>query len=160
MSCWHFTVVLRIPASALGFKYMREWNGFLSRHEDDFSWEEDCFCESLSENYPLIFNWGERIYRDPDWQLDRRDPEHPDIVPGPFLDYYLRDTYPLQPDDNSFGDTNEIRCLNEAEMKEYLPVYQSLFPHFTLKDMEAVRECIYEYYDGGNAPYLYSDGWY
>ncbi|MDO5133626.1 MAG: hypothetical protein Q4D81_11710 [Eubacteriales bacterium] len=160
MSCWHYTVVLRIPASALGFKSLREWNEFLRKHEDDFSWEEDCFCESLSEDFPLLYSRGWRNNKDPDRQLDQRDPEHPDIVPGPFLDYYLRDDYPLQPDDNSFGEINEIRCLDESDMKEYLPVYQSLFPHFTLKDMEAVRECIFEYYDGSDAPYLYSYEWY
>ena len=159
MSCWHFTVVLRIPASALGFKYLREWNEFLKKHEDDFSWEEDCFCESLSLDFPDIFSWGETINSYTDRQLDQRDPEHPDIVPGPFLDYYLRDDYPLMLDDNSFGADNYIRCLDEDEMKQYLPIYQSLFPHLTLKDMENVRECVFEYYDGSDAPYLYSFGW-
>ena len=93
MSCWHFTAVLRIPALALGFKYLREWNEFLEKHEDDFRREEDCFCESLSEDFPLLFSWGETINRYTDRKLDQRDPEHPDIVPGPFLDYYLRDDY-------------------------------------------------------------------
>lgn len=99
-----------------------------NKHEDDFSWEEDCFCESLSEDFPLLFEWGKTIDGNTDRQLDQRDPDHPDIVPGPFLDYYLRDDYPLQPDDNSYGETQEIRCLDEDEMKEYLPIYQSLFP--------------------------------
>lgn len=160
MSCWHFTAVLRIPALALGFKYLREWNEFLEKHEDDFRREEDCFCESLSEDFPLLFSWGETINRYTDRKLDQRDPEHPDIVPGPFLDYYLRDDYLLMPDDNRFGEENYIRCLDEDEMKNYLPIYQSLFPHFTLKDMENVRECVFEYYDGSDAPYLYSFGWY
>jgi hypothetical protein len=50
-----------------------------------------------------------------------------------------------------------LSCLNEAQMKQYLPVYQKLFPHFTMKDMEAVRLCDYEWYDGSDAPYLYSE---
>ena len=75
MSCWHFTAVLRIPALALGFKYLREWNEFLEKHEDDFRREEDCFCESLSEDFPLLFSWGETINRYTDRKLDQRDPE-------------------------------------------------------------------------------------
>ena len=47
--------------------------------------------------------------------------------------------------------------LDESEMEEYLPVYQALFPDFTVKDMEAVRKCEYEWYDGTNSPYIYSD---
>lgn len=117
MSCWHFTVVLRVPASTLGFKYLREWKAFLEEHEDDFSWEEDCFCESLSEDYPLLSRWGRTINRYTDRQLDQRDPEHPDIVPGPFLDYYLRDDYPLSPDENRYGEENCISCLDEDEMR-------------------------------------------
>ena len=155
MSCRHFTVVLRIPASALGFKTKREWNEFLDRYEDDFCWEENHFCDSLSEDYPLLCGWERKMKKDPDWQLDQRNPEHPYIVPGPFLDYYLRDDYPLLPEDDSFGEINESVSLDEEDMKRYLPVYQSLFPHFTLKDMEAVRKCMFEFYDGGDAPYLY-----
>ena len=49
MSCWHLTVALRIPASALGFKYLREWKEFLQKHEDDFCWEEGCFGESMCD---------------------------------------------------------------------------------------------------------------
>ena len=41
MSCWHLTVALRIPASALGFKYLREWKEFLRKHEDDFAGKRD-----------------------------------------------------------------------------------------------------------------------
>ena len=159
MSCRHRTEVLRIPASALGFRTLREWNAFVDRHEEDFQWEEECFCESLSESYPLIFPWGRELNKDPDRPLGLRDPGHPEIVPGPFLDYYLRDIYPLQPEDCRYGSENRVSLLTAAEKKKYLPLYQSLFPRFTLADMEAVRRCGYEYYDGGDAPYLYSDGW-
>ena len=157
MSCRHWTEVLRIPASALGFKDLREWKKFLDEHEDDFQWEEGFFCESLSEIFPLIWDRGRKIISCRDRQLDLRDPDHPEIVPGPFLDYYLRDVYPLRPEDCAFGEDNGVYCLDEDEMKEYLPLYQGLFPRFSLKDMEAVRRCEYEYYDGGDAPYLYSE---
>ena len=155
MSCWHWTIVLRVPASALGFKYLREWKEFLKNHEDDFHWEEDCFDESLCEEYPDEFDWKADERRDPDWQLDQRDPDHPEIVPGPFLDFYIRDEYPLQPDDNNYGKYNEAVCLNEFDKKEYLPVFQELFPGFTMEDMDAVHMCEYEWYDGSDAPYLF-----
>ena len=126
MSCWHLTVALRIPASALGFKYLR----------DDFCWEEGCFGESMCDDYPGGLGWGTLEFTDPEWQLDQRDPKHPEIVPGPFLDYYLRDDYPLLPEYNSYGANDEIRILDEDEKEKYLPEYQALFPQFTLKDME------------------------
>lgn len=157
MSCWHKTTLLRIPVSALGFKYLREWQEFVNKHEDDFQWEEGYFCESMSDDYPSGLNWGSTEFTDPDWQLDRRDPEHPEIVPGPFLDYYLEDIWPLDPDHNTYGANNEISGLSDEEMKDHLPEYQELFPHFTLKDMEAVRRCKYEWYDGTNPSYFYSD---
>ena len=157
MSCWHLTVALRIPASALGFKYLREWKEFLQKHEDDFCWEEGCFGESMCDDYPGGLGWGTLEFTDPEWQLDQRDPKHPEIVPGPFLDYYLRDDYPLSPDDNSYGANDEASLLDEDEKKEYLPEYQKLFPQFTLKDMDAVRRCFFEWYDGSGASYLYSD---
>ena len=40
MSCWHKTTLLRIPVSALGFKYLREWQEFVRQHEDDLQWED------------------------------------------------------------------------------------------------------------------------
>lgn len=157
MSCWHRTVVLRIPASALGFQYLHEWTEFLKKHEDDFEWEEGCFCDALCDDFPSVFDWGSIEFTDPDWRLDQRDPEHPDIIPGPFLDYYLTDEYPLKPEFNRYGADNAAFALDETEMKEYLPEYQTLFPHFTLKNMEAVRKCDFEWYDGSGASYLYSD---
>ena len=157
MSCWHRTTLLRIPVSALRFKYLREWQEFVRKHEDDFQWEEGYFCESMSDDYPSGMNWGSMEFTDPDWRLDQRDPEHPEIVPGPFLDYYLEDIWPLDPDHNTYHANDEISGLSEEEMNDYLPEYQELFPHFTLKDMEAVRRCKYEWYDGTNPSYFYSD---
>lgn len=57
----------------------------------DFQQEEDCFYQLLNEDYPDKFNWKVKERRDPYWQLDQRDPNHPEIVPGPFLDYFIRD---------------------------------------------------------------------
>ena len=156
MSCWHKTAALRIPASALGFRYLREWKEFLQKHEEEFQWEEGCFCDSMCDDYPSVFSWGETEFTDPDWLLDQRDPQHPEIVPGPFLDYYLYDDYPISPDDNSYGANNDVSILDENDRKEYLPEYQRLFPQFTLKDMDAVRLCVFEWYDGSGASYLYS----
>ena len=155
MSCRHRTVVLRIPASALGFQRLREWNEFLMQHEDDFEWEEGCFCASLCDSIPWELDRSILVMTDPDCRLDQRDPTHPDIIPGPFLDYYLRDEYPFETGDD--GGSYKVSRLDEAEMKKYLPEYQRLFPHFTMKDMEAVRLCDYEWYDGSDAPYLYSE---
>ena len=157
MSCWHKTTVLRIPASALGFKYLREWKEFLNRHDEDFQWEEGYFGETMCDDYPSILDWGATEFTDPDRELNQRDPRHPDIVPGPFLDYFLEDIYPLHPEYNSYHANDEVSLLDEDEMKEYLPEYQSLFPRFTLKDMEAVRKCTFEWYDGSGAAYLYSE---
>lgn len=155
MSCRHRTVVLRIPASALGFETLRTWNEFLKKHEADFEWEEGCFCEALCDSIPWELDRSILVPSDPDCRLGRRDPMRPDIVPGPFLDYYLLDDYPFDAGDD--GGLWRICCLNEAQMKQYLPVYQKLFPHFTMKDMQAVRLCDYEWYDGSDAPYLYSE---
>ena len=157
MSCWHKTTLLRIPVSALGFKYLREWKEFINKHVDDFQWEEGCFCESMSDDYPSGLTWGSIEFTDPDWRLDQRDPEHSEIVPGPFLDYYLEDIWPLDPDHNTYGANDDISELSEDEMNDYLPEYQRLFPHFTLKDMGAVRRCKFEWYDGSGASYLYSE---
>ena len=164
MSCWHRTAVLRIPASALGFKYMREWNKFLEEHTDEFRWEVGCFCESCSDIMPWDLKWSLGNYDDPDWQLDQRVSTRSEIVPGPFLDYYLMDDYPylrdeksLHPEYSSYGDDDVTSPLDKSEMEDFLPLYQKLFPHFTLIHMEAVRFCEFDWYDGANAPYLYSD---
>ena len=157
MSCWHRTVVLRIPASALGFKYLREWKEFIDKHENDFEWEEGSFCDALCDDYPGSMGWGSTELTDPDWRLDQRDPKHPEIIPGPFLDYYIEDIYPLQPEQNTYHEIDKAIPLDDEEMKEYLPLYQGLFPHFTMKDMEAVRRCEFEWYDGSGSPYLYSE---
>jgi hypothetical protein len=71
------------------------------------------------------------------------------------LFYYLLDDYPFDTGDDREG--FRVSCLNAEQMKTYLPKYQRLFPHFTMKDMEAVRLCDYEWYDGSDAPYLYSE---
>ena len=155
MSCRHRTVVLRIPASALGFQRLREWNEFLIQHEDDFDWEEGCFCEALCDSIPWGLDRSILVKTDPDCRLDQRDPRHPETIPGPFLDYYLLDDYPFEAGEDGGG--YMVSRLDEEQMKKYLPVYQSLFPHFTMKDMEAVRLCDYEWYDGSDAPYLYSE---
>ena len=110
----------------------------------------------MCDDYPGGLGWGTLEFTDPDWQLDQRNPKHPEIVPGPFLDYYLRDDYPLLPEYNSYGANDEIRILDEDEKEKYLPEYQVLFPQFTLKDMDAVRLCSFEWYDGSGASYFYS----
>ena len=157
MSCWRRTSVLRIPAYALGFQYRREWDEFLKEHEDELDWEPGYFNESLCDDYPWLLRWNGSDFTNPGWKLDQRSPEFPEIVPGPFLDYYLEEIIPLHPEDNTFGENNTVLPLDEFEMEEYLPLYQQLFPNFTMKDMEAVRWCEYEWYDGTNSPYLYSE---
>lgn len=159
MSCWHKTTLLRIPVSALGFTYLKQWQDFVRKHEDEFQWEEGSFCESMSDDYPSVLNWGSIEFCDPEWKLDQRDPEHPDVVPGPFLDYYLEDIYPLNPEYNSYGANNNVSELDDTEINDYLPEYRKLFPHFTPEDMKAVRKCTFEWYDGSGATYLYSNGW-
>ena len=69
MSCWHLTVALRIPASALGFKYLREWKEFLQKHEDDFCWEEGCFCEALCDSIPWELDRSILVPSDPDCRM-------------------------------------------------------------------------------------------
>ena len=157
MSCRRRTTVLRIPASALGFQYRREWDAFLKEHEDEFDWEPGYFNESLSDECPWVPGWREPDFRSPDWKLDQRSPEYPEIIPGPFLDYCLEEIIPLDPEEDSYGEINRAVPLDESEREEYFPLYRQLFPHFTMKDMEAVRLCEYEWYDGTDAPYLYSE---
>ena len=157
MSWWRRTTVLRIPASKLGFTYRREWDAFLKEHEKDFHWKPGHFDESLADDYPFVLRWEGADFYNPDWRLDQRNPKYPDVVPGPFLDYKLEEIEPIFPEDNSFGADNIVEPLDGVEMHRYLPRFQKLFPEFTLEDMEAVRYCRYEWYDGSNAPYLYSD---
>ena len=94
MSCWRRTTVLRIPAAALGFKTRREWDDFLREHEDEFDWEPGSFGESMSDSYPWGLGWRDADFDDPSWRLDSRDPGHPDVVPGPFFDYFLEEIMP------------------------------------------------------------------
>lgn len=157
MSCWRRTTVLRIPASTLGFTFRREWNAFLNEHDDDFNWEPGYFAESLSDSYPAGFRWREAGFTDPEWRLDQRNPKHPEIVPGPFLDYCLDEEEPVEPEPENRTLNDIARPLSDAEMKEYLPLFRSLFPHFAPENMRAVYLCRYDWYDGTNAPYLYSD---
>ena len=157
MSCRRRTAVLRIPASALGFVYRREWNEFLRKHENDFEWEPGYFNESLSDEYPVMLWRRSAFFKDPDRRLDQRDPNFPEIVPGPFLDYFLEEILPLSSEDDSFGENDTVLPLTYQEKEKYLHLYKGLFPDFTLDDMDAVRYCRFEWYDGSNAPYLYSD---
>ncbi len=155
MSCWRRTTVLRVPAAMLGFQYRRQWDEFLKKHEYEFDWEPGYFNESLSDCYPTTIRWSADFYN-PNWHLSQRCPEHPEIVPGPFLDYCLDEIMPLYPWQNTYGINNAAFPLNRSEMQDFHHVYQGLFPDFTMKDMQAVRRCEYEWYDGSNAPYLYS----
>lgn len=43
----------------------------------------------------------------------------------------------------------------QEEKVRYLPLYQKLFPDFTLERMDDVHYCYYEWYDGAEAPYMY-----
>ena len=157
MSWWRKTTVLRIPASDLGLQDRRQWDQFLKDHEKDFDWRPHHFDESLADNYPMGIRWKDADFYDPDWRLDQRNPKHPEVVPGPFLDYKLEEIEPLMPDDRTYGEDNVVLRLDEDEKAEYLPVFRALFPDFTPEDMDAVRYCRYEWYDGSNAPYYYSD---
>ena len=157
MSCRRRTTVLRIPASALGMKTRREWENFLREHEDDLDGEPGHFGESLSESRPWSPSRPEADLPGPLDRLDSRDPACPDVVPGPFLDYCLEEILPLPPEQDRWGEKNTARPLKKKEAERYLPLFKALFPRFTLKDMEYVRWCRYEWYDGSDAPYLYSD---
>ena len=79
MSCWCRTMVLRIPAKSLGFKYKREWDEFLNKHEEDFNWEPGYFAEALCDDYMEWFD-GCHDYR------YSQDPET--LLPEPDGRYY------------------------------------------------------------------------
>ena len=70
---------------------------------------------------------------------------------GPYLDYYLADRAPVRGD----GCAYLARPLTLREMKKYLPVFQKLFPDFTLRQMYDVHYCEYAWYDGTDAPDIY-----
>ena len=159
MSCWRRTTVLRIPAISLGFSTWGEWNDFLDKHDDDFSWEPGCFASALCDSY----SW--EAYSDylpggrgcaPSDRLDMG--LYPDLVksvPGPFLDYYLDEILPLSPEENTYHDQDCARPLEPDEKQRYLPLYRKLFPSFTPEQMNDVHFCRYEWYDGSEAAYLY-----
>ena len=159
MSCWRRTTVLRIPAICLGFDYWSDWNEFLEKHDEEFCWSPGYFAPALCDSYS---------YEDYDKWLpggrgcepwDRLDmnlyPEIVQSVPGPFLDYCLNETAPLPSEENTFHANDCARPLDEDEKARYLPLYQSLFPDFTLKNMSDVHYCHYEWYDGSEAGYFY-----
>lgn len=70
---------------------------------------------------------------------------------GRFLDYYLEDTYPVLPD----ARPTVARPLTIHEKEQYLPVFQPMFPGFTLKQMDSVHYCAFTWYDGTDAPFCY-----
>ena len=159
MSCWRRTTVLRIPAICLGFVYRWEWEEFLEKHEDDFQWEPCFFASALCSSYSWE-DYSKLPGRDDDQGLEERlDLNlYPDLVksvPGPFLDYYLEEIIPLPHEENSYHDNDCARLLTEREKEKYLPLYQKLFPDFTLERMRDVHFCSYEWYDGTEAYYLY-----
>ena len=159
MSCWRRTAVLRIPAILLGFEYRGEWEEFLAKHEEDFDWEPGCFAEALCDSYEWedYSKWCKgKVDGGPGARLDLN--AYPDLmktIPGPFLDYYLEEILPLPPEENTYHENDCARPLTQKEQEKYLPLYQKLFPAFTLEDMNGVHYCRYEWYDGAEAPYYY-----
>jgi len=53
------------------------------------------------------------------------------------------------------GDREETGDGSNDEKIKYLPLFQALFPDFTLAKMDDVHYCRYEWYDGSDAPYYY-----
>ena len=62
---------------------------------------------------------------------------------------------PLAFEENSYHENDCARPLTQAEREKYFPLYQRLFPDFTLENMNDVHYCSYEWYDGSEAAYLY-----
>ncbi len=158
MSCWRKTTVLRVPALALGFQYRWEWSRFLEQHRKEFGWDPGWFTPALCENYSFKEHskWleGTDIY-DPQMRLDLNVyPALVKTVPGPFLDYYI-DEVSLRSEERKYGMDDCARPLTPEEKEKYLPLYQKLFPEFTLENMEDVHYCRYEWYDGAEAQYFY-----
>ena len=155
MSCWRRTTVLRIPAASLGFRFKWQWDAFLEKNDPIFDWEPGCFaqalCESFREWFPGQYDYAD----DPNRELAAPDPIHPESAAGPFLDYYLKETELLKPKEIHYHENDYVRTLSQEEKKQYLPLYQELFPDFTLSKMEKVHYCEYEWYDGTEAPYYY-----
>ena len=159
MSCWRRTTVLRIPAICLGFIYWQDWDAFLEEHDAGFDWSPGHFASALCDSYPYeeYADWLPRGRgRGPRDPLDMGlYPGTVKAVPGPFLDYCLEEILPLPAEENAYHETDCARPLDADEKRRYLPLYQKLFPGFTLERMEDVHYCRYEWYDGSEAPYLY-----
>ena len=71
---------------------------------------------------------------------------------GRFIDYFLEDQPEVLCDD---GSKTYARPLTPKEKEEYLPVFQNMFPGFTMDQMDEVHYCEYTWYDGSDAPYCY-----
>ncbi len=99
-------------------------------------------------------------------QWERFEAEHEDVLDwevgcfcpalctkrhGYYLDYYLVDEAPYRGERDEWS----ARPLTEAEKRQYLGTFRSLFPDFTSEQMEAVHHCVYDWYDGTDAPELY-----
>ena len=72
---------------------------------------------------------------------------------GYFIDYILEDEEPADFTDGEFDPV--ARKLTAAEKKLYLPVFQKMFPQFSLREMEDVHYCAFVWYNGTDAPYCY-----
>ena len=85
------------------------------------------------------------------WDPGRFAPSLCSSENSPMLDYILSDRAPV------FGDGTSMyaRPLYEEEKQKYLPVFQEMFPGFTMEQMESVHYCAYTWYDGTEAPYCY-----
>ena len=112
-------------------------------------------CDSYDWDAYSGYLAGGRGYED--WDLLDMN-LYPDVVksvPGPFLDYYLDEIVPLRYEENTYHENDCARPLTQDEKEKYLPLYQELFPDFTLEKMNDVHYCHYEWYDGSDAPYYY-----
>lgn len=123
MSCWRKQTVLRLPYAAVGIVGEGEVRAFERAHSDKLQWREGSFAPTLCEGGAYTF-----------------------------LDYILRDEYPLR---RHSGSAWEARGLSDREKEKYLPVFQTLFPDLTPEQMDAVRRCQIVWYDGTDQPYCY-----
>ncbi len=121
-------------------------------------WEKQVVLRMPMKTVGIWFSWDWEQFRDEYDSRFRWEPGHfaPALCTkerGYFIDYILEDKEPIDYTDNEFDPI--ARALTAEEKERYLPVFQTMFPQFSLREMDDVHYCAYVWYNGADAPYCY-----
>ena len=121
-------------------------------------WEKQVVLRMPMKTVGIWFPWDWERFRDEYDGRFRWEPGHfaPALCTkerGCFLDYILEDKEPVDYTDHEFDPI--ARALTAEEKERYLPAFQTMFPQFSLREMDDVHYCAFVWYNGTDAPYCY-----